>query len=1087
MRARARDCENAWHGSRPVVAAARAHAPARGCAAARTGAGTPTTSPGSVFMASSLIYETEQSPPHLAITGTSPTLTSTPGDITATSTDYGLGPSTLQAFLPGNTQPLASVTQGQPCTGAGVGAPQGGMPGSPNSGDRNHRCSAPLSMTIRGEDVPEGFYDMTFKSMDVVTNEASESRPVKVDRTPPEITFSGSLYDQVNQTVSGGPYSVTVKATDGDGAAPLTARSGVRSVQTFIDSEQVDYSSQECPGGSCPMTRTAQFNPSDYPQGAHTVKVIAVDQLGQESARSFTVSTPCCSSVVSSWLSQLSIAASDVAYGDVNGDASADVITRNKVTGVVQVAASDGASSFDAPSQRGTWPITIDLRVADVTGDGNEDLVGRDLLGNVSVGRSDGTSFAAPQVWATTSPLDEYFLADTVGTETGPDKDEADPQDLVGADSAIGPAGAVELITRNRVTGAVSIATPNGTGWDAPEAVTSVDASLPLSFADVDGDGGDDLITTNPATRQIQVRASDAEEAPFAAPTTWGTAPAASEVRFADVDGDDYADMTARDRTTGAVSVFPSKETAFGDPENLGTFPIAHTFELADVNGDGPNDLVGSTSGPVPLDVSALIADITAPLATDPDYTPDPTLRYDTANPNTPETSVPADTSASAAAKTDMSLMWQDDNELARPGVTAEQMNRSIDRIQPAGATIVRFTVLWGRYTADTGGNPNNPTRYDAAIRELARRGIASYVTLTGAHYDTKLPGAATTTNVFTPGPGGFDGSGPVTPANYRTFTESAANHFGALGVKMFSIWNEPNLPSGVFLELRCGDTNKANGRLTSDLYRRLYEQGRAGVIAADTPRNTRIFVGELSEQRQSGRPACSGGRKDIKPLRTREYLTAVVEAESSSLVTGGVAWHPYQHYNTPDSTNTGRTVGIGKIARMQARIDKLNKDGGLKTSADLRPGLYLTEFGYLNRPLSQNPKKSTNIFHTERTRASWYPLALDKARMRHARTFSIYLTAELPSRNVDDVVTNNLIPSPRGSRGGNFDTGVMGTTETGGLGLVDGIRPYGKGPRGARRQNTPQARGAYCSIWRWARDRRASNVYPTQDVPECH
>lgn len=224
---------------------------------------------GGAFMGSSLIILTEQAAPRLTISGTSATLTSTPADISVTSNDYGVGPSTLEAFLPGDTTPVASASQGAPCVGAGVASPQGNnTPGSANSGDRNHRCTAPLNVTVPADALPDGAYNLTFKSTDIIGNTVTETRAVNIDRTGPDVTLGGTLGDALGGAITATSAAITYQAED--------AAAGLASLVLSIDGTTVV-------NAITPQTAAAGSYTADLAAlaaGAHTVTVNVADAVG---------------------------------------------------------------------------------------------------------------------------------------------------------------------------------------------------------------------------------------------------------------------------------------------------------------------------------------------------------------------------------------------------------------------------------------------------------------------------------------------------------------------------------------------------------------------------------------------------------------------------------------------------------------------------------------------------------------------------------------------------------------------------------------------------------------------------------------
>jgi len=80
----------------------------------------------------------------------------------------------------------------------------------------------------------------------------------------------------------------------------------------------------------------------------------------------------------------------------MNNDGAADLVTRDPSTGDVRVGLTDGASTFAAPTHFATFPTDHDFNLADLNGDGEADVVGRSLVGDVSSTLSNvTTSFTA--------------------------------------------------------------------------------------------------------------------------------------------------------------------------------------------------------------------------------------------------------------------------------------------------------------------------------------------------------------------------------------------------------------------------------------------------------------------------------------------------------------------------------------------------------------------------------------------------------------------------------------------------------------------------------------------------------------------
>jgi hypothetical protein len=305
--------------------------------------------------------------------------------------------------------------------------------------------------------------------------------------------------------------------------------------------------------------------------------------------------------------------------------------------------------------------------------------------------------------------------------------------------------------------------------------------------------------------------------------------------------------------------------------------------------------------------------------------------------------------------------------------------------------------------------------------------------------------------------------------AAFGTFVSHAVTEFGdpSMGVVRYGIWNEPN--NAAYLKMTCPDHNPLGGT-TPGLYRQLYIAGYNALKAANP--NAKAFVGELSELPNTGRPGCQGTKK--KGLNAIDYLAAVAnDAMPRSLP---MAWrgthtsivgHRRPAVALPTRTNV---VGIGRIGAIQGRIETLYDHHLLKVPTSQQygeaPQLYFTEFGYLNRPFTRNG--STDSYHTEKERASWYPRALSLALRNHVKMFLLWETTEVAPSNATNL--NAAENYPNGATA--FDTGVIGTS-----GAVTGTRAYGKGG--------PQARRAYCAIRKWAKSAHYSTLASTSDDPD--
>jgi hypothetical protein len=213
-----------------------------------------------------------------------------------------------------------------------------------------------------------------------------------------------------------------------------------------------------------------------------------------------------------------------------------------------------------------------------------------------------------------------------------------------------------------------------------------------------------------------------------------------------------------------------------------------------------------------------------------------------------------------------------------------------------------------------------------------------------------------------------------------------------------------------------------------------------------------------------------------------------------------GVSIHPYQLSTTPNAKDPGAggDNGIGNLRPFTDRSRELCDpdgqgacQGALKGPAGKLPGLYLTEFGYLNAPRhfyttkdvephTQEALIEKNLYwHTENTIADWYLGnlgtslgALDRAQEAGAKWMLLYNPVEFP-------------PEPRPVGGDNtkraknaWETGLFGfaSDSTSDVPKVTGARPWGK--KGEKKPDYriylyPQQRRAFCAIRQWSIDRK--------------
>ena len=274
-----------------------------------------------------------------------------------------------------------------------------------------------------------------------------------------------------------------------------------------------------------------------------------------------------------------------IAVGDVNGDGAPDVVTASFDDGTLSVF-------FNNVQRPGTFntPLVLmsdgasQVAIGDMTGDGLPDLVSADFNVSLFVQTSPGT-FAAPVAlyagganWVAVGDLNGDGAPDVVLT------------DGVG----------VKLLLH---TGAASATT-----YAAPVSVFTQTANQNLQGAniiaigDVDGDGLNDLVITDPgptggAAQTVNILLQDpANHGTFLAAVAYpiATQDIVQSIVLADLEGTGKLDIVIGERNAVAVLLH--------DPANPGKFlaatvyasPGANQVTVADINGDGHPDIVVS-------------------------------------------------------------------------------------------------------------------------------------------------------------------------------------------------------------------------------------------------------------------------------------------------------------------------------------------------------------------------------------------------------------------------------------------------------------------------------------------------------------
>ncbi|HEY2418692.1 MAG TPA: VCBS repeat-containing protein [Steroidobacteraceae bacterium] len=281
-----------------------------------------------------------------------------------------------------------------------------------------------------------------------------------------------------------------------------------------------------------------------------------------------------------------------LATADLNGDHVPDVVSASFADGNLQVFLNSPGNpgTFAAPLML-TSPGASQVAIGDMNNDGLPDLVSADY----------GVSLflqTAPGVFATPIGL---YSGGANWVAVGDLNGDGIP------DIALTDNDGVKLLMHTGVASASTYATPIPVFTQTPNA--HVSGANIIAIADVNGDGFNDLIITDPGSTGgqsptvsvlLQIAASPGT---FAPAVSYPTAPGslAQSIVVTDVNGDGVPDIVIGG--TGAVSVL------LQDPTNRGVFmatanypaPNANEIAVADTNADGLVDIIVSSGATQPV------------------------------------------------------------------------------------------------------------------------------------------------------------------------------------------------------------------------------------------------------------------------------------------------------------------------------------------------------------------------------------------------------------------------------------------------------------------------------------------------------
>lgn len=319
-----------------------------------------------------------------------------------------------------------------------------------------------------------------------------------------------------------------------------------------------------------------------------------------------------------------------VAYGDLNGDGFADMVTADRFSAAATVRLNNGDGTFGNATSVGFFAYDPqDVSLADVNNDGKLDIVLSNFYGNffggsvnVLLGNGDGTfgsSIGSYLDYYTDSMVladfngdgkldvaqtNYYFWTVTIGFGNGDGTfsyagtlpSGGYPIRMTAGD--LNGDGRPDLVTANESgaffgNGNFSVLMNNGDGtFASPRAYNpSFGFTKGVAIADLNGDGKLDVVNTNLFDNNISVLLNNGDGT-LGVPRYFATGSGAIAVALGDMNGDGLLDAAIADNNDGTASVLAGDgHGGFGAPKIVATGVFPFNVAVADLNNDGRADL----------------------------------------------------------------------------------------------------------------------------------------------------------------------------------------------------------------------------------------------------------------------------------------------------------------------------------------------------------------------------------------------------------------------------------------------------------------------------------------------------------------
>jgi hypothetical protein len=299
---------------------------------------------------------------------------------------------------------------------------------------------------------------------------------------------------------------------------------------------------------------------------------------------------------------------------------------------------------------------------------------------------------------------------------------------------------------------------------------------------------------------------------------------------------------------------------------------------------------------------------------------------------------------APARANSTQATILQDDPKIVY--TSNSKRTKRLNELQGLGVDIVKVRVSWGFLAprrrphnfngADPAAYGNGFDRYHQIVDGAHSRGMDVLFQLGGTAPDWATPGKSAIRN--------------PNPAEFGKFVEAVGKAFPT--VRMFSVWNEPNLVSWLSPQVSGGVPQSPR------IYRGLLNATSSGLTRSGH-NGDQLLVGELL-------PFTRTSRSTNKKLRPIQFLRELACVDShyrpfrgktarkrgclgfKSVPGTGLAYHPYTLSGGPNVRTPNKDDAsirdLGRLTSALNRLSSRHRIGG-------RWPIWITEFGFQSRP----------------------------------------------------------------------------------------------------------------------------------------